>query len=119
MFEALDGKRLGLSGHAAFETVSVLTRLSPPARRHPDVVVRMLQANFPATRFLPAAGSGILLGRFAKGEVGGGSVYDALVGAAAVEHGVRLASLDRRAVDTYRILGVDLELLAGSTGPNR
>ncbi|MFN0155587.1 MAG: PIN domain-containing protein, partial [Gaiella sp.] len=35
VFDALGGRRLGLSGHAAFETFSVLTRLPPPARRSP------------------------------------------------------------------------------------
>ncbi len=30
---ALGTRRLGLAGHAAFETFSVLTRLPPPARR--------------------------------------------------------------------------------------
>lgn len=70
---ALEGRRLGLAGHAAVETFSVLTRLPPPSRR--------------------------------------GSVYDALVGATAVEHRSKLATRDRRAVDTYRALGVDVELL--------
>lgn len=31
--EALAGRRLGLAGHAVFETYSVLTRLPAPARR--------------------------------------------------------------------------------------
>lgn len=33
--DALAGRRLGLAGHAAFETCSVLTRLPAPARRTP------------------------------------------------------------------------------------
>jgi predicted nucleic acid-binding protein len=109
--EALDERRLGLAGHAAFETFSVLTRLPPPARRTPPVVARLLGANFPATRFLSADAAAELLSRFGGGEVAGGSVYDALVGAAAVEHRTPLATLDRRALDTYRMLGVDVELL--------
>jgi predicted nucleic acid-binding protein len=36
---------------------------------------------------------------------------DALVGATAIEHGLPLTTLDRRALDTYRVLGVDVELL--------
>jgi predicted nucleic acid-binding protein len=39
-------------------------------------------------------------------------VYDALVGAAAREQGLALATRDRRALDTYRALDVRLEVLA-------
>jgi hypothetical protein len=38
-------------------------------------------------------------------------VYAALVGAAAAEHALRLATRDRRALDTYRALGVAVEVL--------
>lgn len=108
---ALRGRQLGLAGHAAFETHSVLTRLPPPARRSPAVVARLLATNFPASRFLSPAAAQALLERFAGGEVAGGAVYDALVGAAAMEHGSPLATFDRRALETYRVLGVDVEVL--------
>ncbi|HEV2068287.1 MAG TPA: type II toxin-antitoxin system VapC family toxin [Acidimicrobiales bacterium] len=110
--ESLDGRRLGLAGHAAFETFSVLTRLPPPARRTPAVVARLMTANFCENRFLSPEGATELLARFGEGEIAGGSVYDALVGATAVEHGLALATLDRRALDTYRVLGVSVEVLA-------
>ncbi len=110
--DSLDGRRLGLAGHAAFETFSVLTRLPPPARRTPAVVARLMTANFPENRFLSPRGASDLLGRFGEGEIAGGSVYDALVGATAVEHGLALATLDRRALDTYRVLSVNVEVLA-------
>lgn len=111
-FEALEGRRLGLAGHAAFETYSVLTRLPAPARRTPATVARLLAVTFPQTRFLgPDAGRSLLERLDAIG-VAGGSVYDALVGAAAVEHRMRLATRDRRALETYRALGVDSELLS-------
>jgi predicted nucleic acid-binding protein len=111
-FEALEGKRLGLAGHAAFETYSVLTRLPAPARRTPATIARLLAATFPQTRFLgPDAGRSLLERLDAIG-VAGGSVYDALVGAADVEHRVRLATRDRRALETYRALGVEFELLS-------
>lgn len=110
--ESLDGRRLGLAGHAAFETFSVLTRLPPPARRAPTVVARLMGANFPESRFLSSEGASKLLVRFAEGEIAGGSVYDALVGAAAHEHGFTLATHDRRALDTYRVLGIDIEVLS-------
>ena len=75
----------------------------------------ILAANFPGSQFLSADRMAGLLDELADLGIAGGSVYDALVGATAVEHGLALASLDRRALDTYRALGVDLELIA--TGP--
>lgn len=112
---ALDGRRLGLAGHAAFESFSVLTRLPPPARRPPAIVARLLRENFPASRFLSADGASELLARVGEGKITGGAIHDALVGATAIEHRLPLATLDRRALDTYRVLGVEVELL-GTTG---
>jgi hypothetical protein len=43
----------------------------------------------------------------------GGAVYDALIAAAARESGLRLMSLDHRAVRTYVAMGVDHQLLPG------
>jgi len=108
---ALAGRRLGLAGHAAFETFSVLTRLPPPARRRPDVVAHVIATNFPASRYLSASEAEDLLLTLVGADVAGGSVYDALVGAAAAEHGLVLATRDRRALDTYRVLGVEVEVL--------
>lgn len=109
--EAVEGRAPGLAGHAAFETFSVLTRLPPPARRPAHVVARLLGANFPETRFLSSEATGILLRTLEAGGIGGSAVYDALVGAAAAEHALRLLTLDRRAVDTYRAVGCDVEVL--------
>ena len=111
-FERLRDRRLGLSGHAAFETFSVLTRLPAPARRTPATVARLLAHGFAHSRYLSAEASASLLGRLNSIGVAGGSVYDALVGAAAAEHGLALASRDRRALETYRALGVEVEFLA-------
>ncbi len=108
---AIGARRLGLAGHAAFETFSVLTRLPPPARRGPSVVDRLMRANFPASRFLGAEETATLLDRLAGLGIAGGAVYDALVGAVAVAEGIPLATRDARAVDVYRTLDVDLELL--------
>lgn len=111
VFEAVGAQRLGLSGHAAFETFSVLTRMPPPARKTSATVARLLALNFPETRSLGAEAAGALLGQLGRRGLAGGSVYDALVAAAAVEHGARLVSRDRRALPTYREMGVDLSLL--------
>lgn len=108
----IGARRLGLAGHAAFETFSVLTRLPPPARRRPDVVGRLLSTGFPATRFLGAEDAAELLGRFASLGISGGRVYDALVGAAAAAHGLPLVTRDARALDVYRALGVELSVLS-------
>jgi predicted nucleic acid-binding protein len=109
---ALAARRLGLAGHAAFETFSVLTRLPPPARRSPGAVARLLAFNFPATRALGGPAAADLLDRLGPLNLSGGAVYDALVAAAAAEHGMTLVTRDRRALGTYRALDVDVELLA-------
>ncbi len=108
---AIGARRLGLAGHAAFETFSVLTRLPAPARREPKVVEQVIRAGFPASRFLGADETAALLERLAGLGIAGGAVYDALVGAVAVAHNLPLATRDARAVDVYRALDVEIELL--------
>ena len=108
---AVGNKTLGLAGHAAFETFSIVTRLPPPARRSPGAVARLIAHNFPATRFLSDQVAAELLARLGTLGIAGGAVYDALVGAAAVEHGLTLMTRDRRAVDTYRRLDVTFVLI--------
>lgn len=106
--ERLSGRTLGLAGHAAFETYSVLTRLPAPVRRSPETVSRLIAANFPQTRFLPADAHRQLLARLARDGIAGGAVYDALVGFVAVHSGVALGTRDERARATYVRLGVTL-----------
>lgn len=110
-FSAVADRELGLAGHAAFETFSVLTRLSPPTRLTAVAASRVLAANFPQSRFLSPARSVSLLAELAGLGIAGGSVYDALVGGAAAEHGLTLVSRDVLALPTYRALDVDVELL--------
>lgn len=118
-FEALGDRRLGLSGRAAFETFSVLTRLPPPARRTPAAVARLLAQNFPYRAFLSVrAGAALLSGLEPRG-IAGASVYDALVGAAAVEHGLTLATGDQRALATYRALDVQVGSSAETVATRR
>lgn len=109
--DGLDGRRLGLAGHAWFETFSVLTRLPPPVRRSPRDVTAALQHNFPESRFLREHDAADLAARLADIPVAGGAVYDALVGYAAAVHAVPLATRDRRALDVYRSVGATTELL--------
>ena len=103
---SLRGERLGLAGHAFFETYSVLTRLPPPSRRSPADVSDLLEHNFPESRYLDTEQIAELARRLGGLGISGGSVYDALVGAAAAYHGLSLATRDRRAFATYRALEV-------------
>jgi len=64
-----------------------------------------------AARFLGERAAAALLADLDAKGIAGGSVYDALVGAAAAEHRLPLATRDRRARDIYRTLGVEVELL--------
>lgn len=111
-FRALRDRRLGLAGHAAFETFSVLTRLPSPARRTPATVAHLLAVSFPQSRFLGARAARSLLAEIGTLGIAGGAVYDALVGGCAREHGLALATRDRRALETYRALGVNVELVS-------
>ena len=49
-------------------------------------------------------------------DVAGGAIYDALVAAAAVEHNLPLLTRDRRALDSYRAVGADVEWLTNDSG---
>ena len=89
----------------------MLTRLPAPARRRPKEIARLLAEGFPASRYLSASRAGELLATLGTHGVAGGSVYDALVAATALEHNLTLATRDRRALATYRALEVDLELI--------
>jgi predicted nucleic acid-binding protein len=109
---AVANRHLGLAGHAAFETFSVLTRLPPPARRGPATAHRLLAENFPASRFLPEDVARELTAELARLGVAGGAVYDALVAATARTHRLELATRDLRAVSTYRALGISPLLIA-------
>jgi predicted nucleic acid-binding protein len=111
-FRALGDRRLGLAGHAAFETFSVLSRLPPPARRTPATIARLLAAGFPHSRFLSEKAAAELIGELHALGIAGGAVYDALVGASAIEHGLPLATRDHRAIETYRALDVRVELVS-------
>jgi predicted nucleic acid-binding protein len=108
---AVEGLRLGLAGHAWFETYSVLTRLPPGSRRSPRDVHALLQRDFPATRHLGPDDLATLGTELARLGVAGGAVYDALVGAVARAHGLPLLSRDRRAWPTYDALGVKARII--------
>lgn len=106
---AVRGRRLGLAGHAWFETYSVLTRLPSGLRRSPADAIHLLARDFPASGFLGEAEAAGLGGELAELGISGGAVYDALVGAAARQHQRKLVSADARARPVYEALGVEVE----------
>ena len=91
-----------LSGHAAAETYSVLTRLPGDARLAPADAARLIAGNFDHT-VEPTSGSLEDLPAFlAARAVFGGAVHDAL---AAVANDVALATRDERARAAYQSVG--------------
>lgn len=113
VIQAVAGHRLGLAGHAWFETYSVLTRLPSGQRRSPADVARILAVNFPSSVFLDASTAADLGLEIARLDVAGGAVFDALVAAAARVHGLRLLSADRRARLTYDAMDVSVVWVTG------
>ena len=103
--------RRGMSGHAAVEFLSVLTRLPAPQRLSPAAALRLESTNFPDSRYLSDTDHPELLDEFARLGLAGGALYDGLVAAAARRHRMPLITCDRRAEPTYRALGITYELL--------
>lgn len=103
---AVRGWDLRLTGHSLAETYSVLTRLPGDARVTAADACRLIDSSFgEALLPLPESIAGLhrSLGRWG---IVGGAVYDALVGLAARDHGVSLATRDERALGTFALLGV-------------
>jgi predicted nucleic acid-binding protein len=73
--------------------------------------VRVLTNTFPESKFLGSRAAAALFAELETTGIAGGAIYDALVGAAANEHRLPLATRDRRALDVYRALDVDIEVL--------
>jgi predicted nucleic acid-binding protein len=108
---ALVELRPALAGHAVFETYSVLTRLPVPLRLSAGQAASVLAVAFPEECWLDTIGARDLRERLARLDIVGGSVYDALVGQAAVTNHRALLTRDRRAERTYRSLGVEHRFL--------
>jgi len=109
---ALGGMSAALAGHAAFESLSVLTRLPGPTQVSPADAAAALRAAFPDACWLSARQQSTLLATLGDTGVHGGMVYDALVGEAARVNGRTLLTRDRRAMATYDFLGVAYSLIS-------
>ncbi len=99
-----------LPAHVMLETYSVLTRLpsglAVPAPAAADVLGRRF-ADAPLA--LPDRDRRVLLKTFIHAGILGGASYDGLVALEAHAHGRTLFSLDQRAQETYRRLGVPFQ----------
>lgn len=100
--------RPALAGHASVETYSVITRLPIEQRIGPVDAARAMATNFPRVAWPSLEQSQHFLSRCAANGIVGGAVYDALVASAALSTGAILVSLDRRALPTYRAMGVEV-----------
>ncbi len=100
-----NGREVALSGHALAETYSVLTRLPGDLRLAPIDASRLIAARLGKPILLGSRAAGRIPELLSKLGIAGGAVYDALVGLAAAEHGVDLATRDLRARGTYEAVG--------------
>lgn len=108
----LGDRPCALAGHALAETYSVLTRLPRSARAEPHDVARALRTRFAAPLLLSARTAAQLPDVLAAAGVSGAAAYDALIALTAGENRCALATLDHRAANTYRSLGVEVLAVA-------
>ncbi len=104
-------RSLVLSGHALAETYSVLTRLPGDARVAPVDAVTLIDGSFGDAPVPGEAASREIHRELARLGVSGGAVYDALVGAAARDNDLALATRDARARGTHEAVGARVELV--------
>jgi len=107
----LGDRAAALTGHSLHETYAVLTRLPGDARVAPADAVRLLRERFESAALLDSRSVRSAPAVLAAAGVVGGATYDGLVALAARSAGLPLATRDRRAQSTYRLLDVAVELL--------
>ncbi len=110
--DQLAGRVLGLTAHAALETYSVLTRLPGDARLSLDDAATLIAERFDSIIAFAADQAGLLIRTLSHKGIGGGAVYDALIGLTAQQAGGTLLTRDSRARATYLAIGVDHEVLS-------
>jgi predicted nucleic acid-binding protein len=107
---AAAGHEAVLTTHSLAETYSVLTRLPGDARVAPDDAVALIEANFSDILPVPVEEARSLPRLLAARGIAGGAVYDGLVALAARAAGIALFTRDARALDTYRVLAVPVQV---------
>ena len=101
-----------IPSHAIVEAYSVLTRLPPPGPLPPALALAALLRAFPEEPLsLSTAGYLATVRRLAQANLGGGRVYDAIIGTTAPEAGIQLLTADRRAIPTYALMGAEYRLV--------
>ncbi len=108
---AVVAHRPALAGHAAFETLSVLTRMPGQLSVDPPSAADAVRRVYPEMCWLDHSTAVALLAKCGEVGIAGGAIYDALVGEAARANERRLLTRDQRARRTYDLLGVDYELV--------
>ena len=107
----LAGRPLGLTAHAALETYSVLTRLPGDGRLSLNDASTLIAERFGPIVVLSVDEGGALIRTLSVKGIGGGAVYDALIGLTALQAGATLLTRDSRARATYLAVGVEHEVL--------
>ncbi len=97
--------------HAMLECFSVLTRLPHPYRLAPGAAADAVAAvQLEPLGLAPEAQRDVVTA-LAQAGIGGGAVFDGLIGATARAHGLTLLTLDRRAGLTYEAVGASYRVL--------
>lgn len=98
--------------HAFVEAYSVLTRLPAQRALTPAQARDALLRAFPDEPLTLSAASHVdVIRRLVEARMGGGQVYDAIVGATAAVANARLITADRRALATYALVGASTRIV--------
>jgi predicted nucleic acid-binding protein len=109
---ALAEGEIRLPAHVAFETTSALSRMPEGRRIAPAVVLEALERGFSHPWLsIDADSLRVALQKAVAAGVRGGALYDALIAATAAAHDAVIVSADRRALGTYRSMGVEAMFL--------
>jgi predicted nucleic acid-binding protein len=101
-----------LPAHVLLESYATLTRM-PGHELAPEIAWQALRDSFPRRHpSLPATTYRNVVSQLVKAGIGGGRVYDALVGASVKAAGATLATRDRRATVVYEAIACQYELIA-------
>lgn len=102
-----------LAAHVSLETFATLTRLPAPFGVDARVAAQALMDSYGDAIVHPDPELvATLPRRLAAGRISGGATYDAVVAVTAETHRALLRTADRRAERTYRLLGIDYEVIA-------